>query len=154
MKECLTPLIGARAAQQMKLITIYKDNFVSKTVPKQENPSVSQLLTVEQIVKQCSEVLEKQLGSFPGKAKLEVDEKVKPVITPTRRVPRTLKEQFKDELNRLETLGVITKVDEPTPWVSSVVMTTKKSGSLRVCTDPEPLNVYLRLNEKDILCLF
>ena len=144
VKECLTPLIGARAAQQMKLITIHKDNFVSRTVTKRKNPSVSQLSTVEEIVKQYPQVFGSQLGRFPGKVKLEVDEKVKPVITPTRRVPTALREKFKDELNRLEALGVIAKVDEPTPWVSSVVVTTKKSGSLRVCIDPKPLNAALK----------
>ena len=79
MKECLTPLIGARAAQQMKLITIHKDYFVSRTAPKLENPSVGQLSMVEEIAKQNPEVVGSQLGSFPGKVKLEVDEKVKPV---------------------------------------------------------------------------
>ena len=65
---------------------------------------------------------------------------MKPVITPTRRVPTALKEQFKEELDRLETLGVIARVDKPTPLVSSVVMATEKSGALRVCIDPKPLN--------------
>ena len=55
-----------------------------------------------------------------------------------------LKEQFKEELDRLETLGVIARVDKPTPWVSSVVVATKKSGALRVSIDPKPLNAALK----------
>ena len=35
-------------------------------------------------------------------------------------------------------------MDQPTPWVSSVVVTTKKSGALRVCVDPRPLNKALK----------
>lgn len=31
------------------------------------------------------------------------------------------------------------KVNKPTTWVSSVVITTKKSGALRICLDPHPL---------------
>ena len=76
--------------------------------------------------------------------RLEVDENVKPVTTPTRRVPTALKEKFKEELDRLETLGVIARVDKPTPWVSSVVVTTKKSGALRGCIDPKLLNAALK----------
>ena len=144
VRECLTPLIGAKAAQQMKLITIHSDNFVSVTAPKREDLNVNQLLTVEEILKQYPEVFGTQLGSFPGNVRLEVDENVKPVITPTRRVPIALKEQFKEELDRLETLGVIARVDKPTPWVTSVVVATKKSGTLRVCIDPKPLNAALK----------
>jgi hypothetical protein len=128
----------------MKLITIHSDNFVSVTVPKREDINVNQLLTVEEILKQYPEVFGTQLGSFPGNVRLEVNENVKPVITPTRRVPTALKEQFKEELDRLETLGVIARVDKPTPWVSSVVVTMKKSGALRVCIDPKPLNAALK----------
>ena len=100
---------------------------MSVTAPKREDLNVNQLLTVE-ILKQFPEVFGTQLGSFPGNVRLEVDENVKPVTTPTRRVPTVLKEKFKEELDRLETLGVIARVDKPTPWVSSVVVTTKKSG--------------------------
>ena len=105
---------------------------------------MSQSGTVEEVVKQYPEVFENKLGCFPGMVKLEVDETVKPVITPMRRVPTALREKFKGELNRLESFVVIAKVDEPTPWVSSVVVTTKKSGSLRVCIDPKPLNAALK----------
>ncbi|XP_028419155.1 uncharacterized protein K02A2.6-like [Dendronephthya gigantea] len=144
VRESLTPLIGARAAQQMKLITIHRDNFVAVTAPKRDKPKVNQLLTVEEIVNQYPEVFHSQLGNLPGTVKLEVEKDARPVVVPTRRVPIALKEQFKGELDRLEELGVIAKVDKPTPWVSSVVVATKKSGQLRVCIDPKPLNAALK----------
>jgi hypothetical protein len=99
-------------------------------------------------LKQFPEVFGTQLGSFPGNVKLEVDENVKPVTTPTRRVPTALKEKFKEELDRPETLGVIARVDKPTPWLSSVVVATKKSGALRGCIDPKLLNA----SEKATTC--
>ena len=40
-------------------------------------------------------------------------------------------------------LGVITKVEEPTPWVSQLVVVTKKNGGVRVCIDPRELNKAL-----------
>jgi len=144
VKEKLTPLLGAKAVQQMKLITINKDNFESTTRHSSADESVNQLLTVEKIVEEYPEVFKSELGSFPGPVHLEVEEDATPVVAPTRRIPVALKDKFKDELDRLENLGVIVKVDEPTPWVSSVVVATKKNGNLRICIDPKPLNEALR----------
>ena len=49
---------------------------------------------------------------------------------PDWRTPIAIKDKLKDELDRLEDLGVITKVKEPTPWGSQVVIIHKKCGSL------------------------
>ncbi|KAK3748958.1 hypothetical protein QZH41_006844 [Actinostola sp. cb2023] len=106
---------GAKAAQQMGLITINKENFESVT-PQRDGSNVNQLLTVEGIVQSYPEEFESQLGSFPGKVHLEFDENVTPTITPTRRISTALKEKFKQELDRMEELGVVAKVEKPTPW--------------------------------------
>lgn len=52
--------------------------------------------------------------------------------------------QFKVELQPLERLGAITPVEEPTGWVSQIVVAIKKSGALRICIDPKPLNEALK----------
>ena len=57
-----------------------------------------------------------------------------------RRVPLALRPRLKTELDKLTQLGVITPVEEATPWVSQIVVTHKKSGDLRVCLDPHELN--------------
>ena len=36
------------------------------------------------------------------------------------------------------------RVTAATDWISSVVVETKKDGSLRVCIDPRPLNKALK----------
>ena len=143
--EKLTPLIGARAAQHMKLLTVHWNNFKSVPAPKRNDEIVHQkLLTVQQVVTQYPKVFKRQLGRFPGVVKIEVDANVQPVVTPTRRIPTALKEKFNKEIDRLQNLGVIAPVDKPTPWVSSVVVATKKSGALRICIDPRPLNAALK----------
>ena len=63
-----------------------------------------------------------------GKLYLEVDESVPPVVMPPRRVPVALKGKFKEEINRLISVGVLEKVDEPTKWESSAVVTAKSNG--------------------------
>ena len=41
-------------------------------------------------------------------------------------------------------LGVITKIHDPTPWVSSITYARKKSGAIRICLDPKDLNKAIR----------
>ena len=66
------------------------------------------------------------------------------VVAPPRRVPTSLKEKLRKELDRLQQLEVIAPIDEPTPWVSSLAVAVKKSGALRICIDPRPLNTALK----------
>ena len=40
----------------------------------------------------------------------------------------------------MESMGVISKVDEPTPWCAGMVVVPKKSGDVRICVDLKPLN--------------
>ena len=35
---------------------------------------------------------------------------------------------------------IITPVTDPTPWISSMVVISKKNGALRICLDPKELN--------------
>lgn len=47
---------------------------------------------------------------------------------------------MQEELTRTEALGVISKVDEPTPWCAGMVVVPKKGGAIRICVDLKPLN--------------
>ena len=61
------------------------------------------------------------------------------IYTP-RRVPLPLRQKVKDELARMESLGVISKVDIPTPWCAGMVVVPKKDKTVRICVDLKPLN--------------
>ena len=138
------PLIGARAAQEMELITVNDENFiVTLPLPRRNELQVKQI-TTDELIKQYSDVFDRPLGTLPGEVHLEVDNSVKPVITPTRRVPTALKDELKEELIRYIEQEILTPVEEPVPWVSSLAVATKKSGALRVCIDPRPLNEALK----------
>ena len=75
-----------------------------------------------------------------GKLQLEVDNKVTPVVIPPRRVPVAIKVKLKEELDHLESLEVTRREDEPAEWVSSMVVTQKPKGKVRVCLNPKHLN--------------
>ena len=82
------------------------------------------------------------LGCMEGTLHLEVDGSALPSIMPPRRVPLALKKRLKEELARLEKASVINKEEDPTDWVSSLVVTEKPNGKLRVCIDPQHLNPF------------
>ena len=133
VKEDLTPLLGLNATQKMKLLTVHKENFINVV----ENAN-------DDLTANYADVFNKGLGTLPGKVRLQVDPDCKPVILPARKVPVSVREKFKEQLQRLERLKVITRVDEPTKWVSQIVVAVKKSGDLLVCIDPRPLNTVLK----------
>ncbi|CAC5420464.1 unnamed protein product [Mytilus coruscus] len=72
---------------------------------------------------------------IPSKTRLVTysDTSINPVIHPPQRVPNPLQERFKSELERMEKLGFVEKVEHPTDWVSSTV-------KLRICLDSKDLN--------------
>ena len=54
--------------------------------------------------------------------------------------PLPLRPKVEEELARMEEMGVISKVNEPTPWCAGMVVVPKRSGSIRICVDLKPLN--------------
>ncbi|KAJ8364759.1 hypothetical protein SKAU_G00135900 [Synaphobranchus kaupii] len=71
--------------------------------------------------------------------KLKPDTKAVSLKVP-RRVPLPLMGKVKKELERMEQLGVISRIEEPTEWCSGMVVAPKKSGEIRICVDLSPLN--------------
>lgn len=55
-----------------------------------------------------------------------------PVVQTSRRVPLSLKEPLREELARMVKAGIIAKQDEPTDWVSPLVIVRKKGRQTTV----------------------
>ena len=51
---------------------------------------------------------------------------------------------LKAKLQELVNPGILKEVTEPTEWISSLVVTRKKSGQLRICIDPRDLNKTMK----------
>ena len=65
--------------------------------------------------------------------------------TPMKKSPNCeTKQEEKEELARLGKGSVIKKEEEPTDWVSNLVVTEKPNGKLIVCIDPQHLNKALK----------
>ena len=82
-----------------------------------------------------SDVFGEELGCMEGKVHLETDPNVAPTVMPPRRVPVALKEKLKNDLDRLTQRKVISPIQEPTDWVSSMIAAKKPDGNIRLCTD-------------------
>ena len=80
--------------------------------------------------------------------KLDVDQAAIPVVQPPRKVPQAMIKPLKKEIERMEHLKVIQKLDinEATDWCHNLVLVHKPNGSLHVCLDPRTINNALRFN--------
>jgi hypothetical protein len=84
------------------------------------------------------------IGCLDSTYHIEIDRSVPPVVHPPRKVPVAMREKVQKELCRMEKLGIIEVVEEPTDWVNSMVTVAKPDGSLRICLDPRDLNKAIR----------
>ena len=81
------------------------------------------------------------LGTLGEEYKIKLKEDVTPYsLYIPRNIPLPFREKVKAELERMESMGVISKVDQPTPWCAGMVVVPKKSGAVRICVDLKPLN--------------
>ena len=81
------------------------------------------------------------LGELHGEFRIELEPNAKPfALTTPRRVALPLMEKVKKEIERMEKLAVISKVDQPTDWCAGMVVVPKKDGNVRICVDLTKLN--------------
>jgi hypothetical protein len=71
---------------------------------------------------------------------IQLDATVQPGVHPPRTFPAALRDELKSLLERMESQGVIGKVDEPTEWVNSIVGAEKSNGNVKICLDTRDLN--------------
>ena len=130
------PLLSYDKAENLKLISIF--NTVDDTVNtiKTDNKEAE----TEKIIKDYPEVFQ-----VIGKMKnvcvdLNIDESVKPVAQPHRRIPFNVRPLLEKELQTLEEQDVIEKVEKSREWVSPIVVTPKKNNRIRLTVDMRVAN--------------
>ena len=82
-------------------------------------------------------------GTLPGKYTIKVDATAQGVVYPVKRQPEPLRQQVVDKLHEIEEKEVITPVQKPTDWVSSMVTVLRK-GKVRICVGPSDLNKVIK----------
>ncbi|CAB4043550.1 Hypothetical predicted protein, partial [Paramuricea clavata] len=128
-------LLGLRAAQELGLIKVVGNTRVDSTTKK---PPAH---LKEEVIKKHAKIFT-GLGRLEREYHIEVDPT--PVINPSRTIPATLRSRVKEELDDMERKNVIRNVEEPTDWVSSMVVVEKPNGKLRICLEPKHLNKAMK----------
>ena len=82
---------------------------------------------------------------------LDVWPEVTPIVYSPRQVPDALRNSLKSELDRMEFMKVIRRLDinKASDWVHALVLVVKPNGRLHVCSDPRVLNTVLWHNIHD-----
>ena len=81
------------------------------------------------------------LGKLEGEYAVKLRPDSKPfAISVPRRVAVPLMGKVREELERMERLGVIAKVEVLTDWCAGVVVVPKANGKVRICVDLTKLN--------------
>ena len=124
-------LLGFKASQDLGLI---------KVVLAVNSNSTCEL---DRLIREHQKVFS-GLGCLDKPYKIKIDNSVTPVINPPRKIPATLRKRVKKALIDMENSGVIRKVDEPTDWVSSMVIVEKPNKTLRICLDLRNLNTAVK----------
>ena len=138
------PLLGLETAQKMKLLVVQTQNILSIREVTLSCDAQKPKFTRDSVMSEYSDVFGEELGRMEGKVHLETDPNVAPTVMPPRRVPVALKEKLKNELDRLTQRKVISPIQEPTDWVSSMIAAKKPDGNIRLCIDPHYLNLALK----------
>ncbi|XP_064107989.1 uncharacterized protein K02A2.6-like [Macrobrachium nipponense] len=122
------PLLSKRTSEQMGLITVNYEN-ISAT---------------KDVLDKYDNVFNTDVGTFQNVVRLTIDTNAEPVVIPKCRVPINLKNRVCKKINEMEKHKIIAKVDQPTDWVSRMVVAEKENKDLRICIDPQALNKSLK----------
>ena len=134
------PLLSANTCQKLNLLTVNTDR-ASESVHS-TTVDVNGGLTKDTIIADYADVF-RGLGQFPGEHHIEIDKSAKPVQHQPRRVPVPLKAELKEKIDSMVKQKILEKVEEPTPWISSMVA-VKRPNKLRICLDPFDLNKVVK----------
>nr|XP_058968946.1 uncharacterized protein LOC131795390 [Pocillopora verrucosa] len=135
------PILSKKSMLEMNLI---------KILDCDRDPRINVLKTdKDPLLEEYADVFE-GLGKLDGKYSIVTDKSVKPVVHPPRRLPVAMTEHVQRKLEKMTADDVIAKVDQPTDWVSSMLVVSKPpseaSGETKICIclDPRDLNVAIK----------
>ena len=97
--------------------------------------SVEESKSLHDVLEKHSTLFEEKLGCLKGtEVKLNVDSNATPKFFKARSVPLALKGKVEAELDKLESMGIISPV-QFSKWAAPIVPVLKQNGAVRICGD-------------------
>lgn len=120
--------------------TSEKLGLIKKNFAIQESDSID----YSQLLEEHRELFN-GIGCLPGTYSIPFDKSAPQHIDAPRKTPFKIKQKLKKELDSMVEKGIISKVNEPCQYISSIVSVEKndKEKSLRVCLDPKYINKHV-----------
>ena len=127
-------LLGAQTCPKMDLMRLQYKNIEDPIFSTQSKVPLSR----EDVLNSFRDVFDdKVIGLLKGEVQLEKVLSIRPVQMPTRKFPVAIQQPLTVELARLVNLRVLTKVDSPSEWISSLAVEKKKKWQNALVHRPE-----------------
>lgn len=134
VKDLTTPLLGFPAIRRLHMIPQLHSIDDAETHFRSTYPDVFS-----------------GLGKLEDEYKLKLKDTATPyALSAPRRVAIPLRSKVKKELDQMEKMGVIDRVEEPTEWCAGMVPIIKPTGKIRICMDLTHLSESV-IRERHIL---
>ena len=130
------PVLGHKACDKLNLV---KRVYMRQPMRQPQRRS----LTKYEMISEYEDVFT-GVGQYDKEYSVELIANAQGVIQPPPKFPYAIQPKFKEALDGLKAQNIIADVDRPTDWVSNLVIVENKSGALRLCLDPRPLNVAIK----------
>ena len=128
------------SVQQIFVIKDLKSNLLGLPAITALNLAARLDSTYTSLVEDSFPTVFKGLGNLGEPYAIKLKDNAVPyaLFTP-RTIPLPLLDKV-EELSKMESKGLISKVNQPTPWCAGMVAVQKKSGAIRICVDLKRLN--------------
>jgi hypothetical protein len=138
-------ILGLNSCSKMNLIK--KIDVVASKNVKFKTESTNGL---PKYLEKFKNLFDGSVGCISQKYKICLKDNAKPVIAAARKIPVALRDRVKAKLDVMESINVIEKVNEPTDWVSAIVIVEKPNKDLRICLDPKHLNENIKRSHYEL----
>ena len=159
VKEDSKTVLTLQTCRELRMIQILNEVKSKEDNKKEKDGASMERIDIERKVQMIAGKSEKELkqtilkvypnlfkvlGKMEPEYHINLKEAISSKVHPPRKIPASLWEKIKEELDNIEKTGVIRKIDEPTEWFNSMVVVEKPSGGLRICMDPRDLNKAIK----------
>ena len=139
----ICPLLVRKACLDLNIVSYFDSDEVHKPATGAAQVytlDLSHGLSKEQLVKKYPRAFGGGVGLMDGSYHIRIDNSIEPVQHAQRRVPVAIRDKLKETLDTLVEQEIIQPVTEPTLWINSMVIVSKKDNTLWICLDPKDLN--------------